>query len=510
MSQARLPVRDRHRGAAAEIAVHARAGVRRRRQRRDSQRPRSTHGDVEWFATPRRLAVRVHGVAEQQPDQEIKRQGPAVANAFDAAGQPTQGGARDSPRPAASASRSCSRSTGPKGRVLQFVGTQEGRADARRCCPASSRRRSTHCRSRDACAGAQASRSSCDPCTGSSCCSASTVVDAEILGVARRQASRGHRFHAPQPTRDRESGEVSANAAARRATSSRTSPSVASASASGVTALAQSLGGHAVIDDALLDEVTALVEWPVPLAGRFDERFLAAAAGSADRDDAGSSALFPGARRATGKLMNDFITVANIESRDPDKVRDGNERVVRPRLADAAFFWDSDRTRAARRAPRALKSVTFQAKLGSLYDKTRARRRRSLRASPSRSAPMQRWRAAPRELSKCDLLTRDGRRVPRAAGTDGQVLRAARRRAGRGLRRARGAVLAALRRRSRCRRRATGIALVARRQARHDRRHLRDRPEADRHARSLRPAPRRARRAAHDPRAAARSRSAAA
>ena len=112
---------------------------------------------------------------------------------------------------------------------------------------------------------------------------------------------------------------------------------------SGAVALAEAIGGHAVIEEALLDEVTALVEWPVPLA-RSLRRALPASCRRKCRSRRCRiiSAISRCATR-DGKLCNEFITVANIESRDPDKVRDGNERVVRPRLADAAFFWDSDR-----------------------------------------------------------------------------------------------------------------------------------------------------------------------
>ena len=167
------------------------------------------------------------------------------------------------------------------------------------------------------------------------------------------------------------------------------------------------------------------------MAGAAGRRLRAAlpraAAGSADRDDAGSPALFPGARCAR-EAAADFIAVANIESRDPEKVRAGNERVVRPRLADAAFFWDTDRQPAARSpAPRCSKrDVPGQARLAA--DKTE-RVGRSPGRSPSRSARRPALRAARRGAQQVRPADADGRRIPRAAGRHGQVLRAARRRA---------------------------------------------------------------------------------
>ena len=271
MSQAGLPVRARHRGVAAEVAVHARARARRRRDAKDSQRLRIAHGEVEWFATPRRLAVRVHGVAERQPDQEIKRQGPAVANAFDAAGQPTKA--------ATGFAASCGVSVeelqqvdGPKGRVLMFVGTKKGEPTAALlpgivkaaldALPIAKRMRwgaGEHEFVRPVHWVSHAVRHDCRRC--------------EILGVragqafARTSLSRAAvRCRSParrNMSKRCEKAHVVADVAERR-----------ERIRSGATALAQAIGGHAVIEDALLDEVTALVEWPVPLLGRFDERYL--------------------------------------------------------------------------------------------------------------------------------------------------------------------------------------------------------------------------------------------
>jgi glycyl-tRNA synthetase beta chain len=228
------------------------------------------------------------------------------------------------------------------------------------------------------------------------------VVDAEILGIRSGKESRGHRFHAPKPIVIaspakypevlREKGRVVVDVNARR-----------ESIRSGVTEIATSVGGVAVIEDALLDEVTALVEWPVPLAGRFDARFLELPAEVPIATMQDHQRYFP-VRDAGGKLMNHFITVANIESRDPDKVRDGNERVVRPRLADAAFFWETDRKQQLEARRESLRAVTFQNKLGSLFDKSARVAVLAKRIADSIGGDANLAERAAL-LSKCDLLT---------------------------------------------------------------------------------------------------------
>src|SRR6185437_5500649 len=175
-------------------------------------------------------------------------------------------------------------------------------------------------------------------------------------------------------------------------------------------AVAAGLGGQALMGDALLDEVTALVEWPVPLAGRFDERFLSLPREVLISTLEDHQRYFP-VVSDDGRLLPCFIAVANIESRDPAKVVEGNQRVVRPRLADAAFFWEQDRKAPLAAHIPALAKVTFQSKLGSLGDKAR---RVGLLAidiaagdESSEAARSSRVTYAGRaaELCKCDLLT---------------------------------------------------------------------------------------------------------
>ncbi len=230
----------------------------------------------------------------------------------------------------------------------------------------------------------------------------SEVVPATLLETDSGRETRGHRFHAPKPLRlaspgayERtlaERGHVIADFGVRR-----------ERIRAQVTALAGELGGRALLGAALLDEVTALTEWPVALAGRFEERFLALPREVLISTLEDHQRYFP-VEDATQRLLPCFIAVANLDSRDPDKVRAGNERVVRPRLADAAFFWEQDRRSPLAARCAGLDAVTFQARLGSLGDKVRRVGALALEIAPAIGAvPEEAARAA--ELCKCDLIT---------------------------------------------------------------------------------------------------------
>jgi glycyl-tRNA synthetase beta chain len=358
------------------------------------------HGDVKWFATPRRLAVYAAGVADQQPDQVIKRQGPSVANAFGPDGQPTKA--------ALGFAASCGvgieqlqQVDGPKGKVLQYEGSKKGEATpallpgivtaSLDALPIARRMR-----------WGAGSQEFVRPVHWAVMLFGSTVIEAEILGVRAGKHTQGHRFHGPKqlalsnPAKYAEvlleKAHVVADVVTRRERI-RTE----------VNAVAETIGGIAVIEDKLLDEVTSLVEWPVALAGRFDAQFLRLPQEVPIATMQDHQRYFP-VRDANGRLMNFFITVANIASRDPDKVRDGNERVVRPRLSDAAFFWDTDRRERLEARCNALKAVTFQAKLGSLFDKSERVNSLAQRIAEAIGGTAELASRAAR-LSKCDLLS---------------------------------------------------------------------------------------------------------
>ncbi len=171
----------------------------------------------------------------------------------------------------------------------------------------------------------------------------------------------------------------------------------------GVEALAAEVQGRALIDAALLDEVTALVEWPVPLAGRFDERFLSLPRELLIATLQEHQRLFP-LEDDAGRLMPTFIAVSNLESARPDLVRAGNERVVRPRLSDAAFFWDQDRKQPLAARVGALDAVTFQAQLGSIGAKVRRVQALAVRIAGELGGDIALTERAAL-LAKCDLVT---------------------------------------------------------------------------------------------------------
>jgi glycyl-tRNA synthetase beta chain len=385
------------------------------------------HGDVISYATPRRLAVLVGKLAARQPDQDLKRRGPPVTAAFDASGAPT--------RAAVSFADSCGTSVESlqridegKGTFLYFVGIKAGAVVAELLpgiVKAALEALPIPRRMRWGAGDAEFVR----PVHWLLMLYGTEVVPANLLGTDAENLTRGHRFHAPKPIRVttpasyeralRTRGYVLADFETRRALIRER-----------VTAAAAGLGGQALIEDALLDEVTALVEWPVALTGRFEERFLALPREVLISTLQEHQRYFP-LEDAQRKLLPWFITLSNIESHDPSKVREGNERVVRPRLADAAFFWEQDRKRPLASLRDGLDAVTFHVKLGSLGDKTRRIRTLSgeiaeFRGEPILSArsaatlsgslrPAEKLGAGPKheraeteraaELCKCDLLT---------------------------------------------------------------------------------------------------------
>jgi glycyl-tRNA synthetase beta chain len=371
------------------------------------------HGSPQVFATPRRLAVLVPQTAERGPDRSLERRGPPIASAFDAAGEPTQA-ARAFAKSCGVEVAALARLTTDKGTWLAFRGTETGAAttavlpgivvQAIAGLPISKRMRwGSHT--------AEFVR----PVHWVVLLFGEELIPAEILGLESGRVTRGHRFHAPAPIAlldaDRyadalRDARVIADGAARRA-----------AIHAGVTALAAELGGRALIEPALLDEVTALVEWPVPIAGRFEARFLALPREVVAATIQGHQRYFP-VEAADGTLQDRFITVSNIESRDPGQVRAGNERVVRPRLTDAAFFWEQDRKQSLEAHAAKLAGVTFQAKLGSYADKTSRVRALALEIGARIGAGPLVDRAA--ALAKADLMTAMVGEFPELQGTMGR------------------------------------------------------------------------------------------
>ncbi|MFZ9125798.1 MAG: glycine--tRNA ligase subunit beta [Steroidobacteraceae bacterium] len=378
-----------------------------------------THGDIEPFATPRRLALVVKRLAARQADQKIARKGPPVTAAFDANGQPT--------RAALAFAESCGvhldqlgRVEEPKGVFLHYAGVKPG-LPAAEVLPGLVQQALDRLpiarRMRWGAGEAEFVR----PVHWVVMLHGQQVIDCALFGIQASDRSRGHRFHAPgeikvTPTtyegRLESVGKVVASAARRR-----------KLILDGVSSLAAELGGTALLPGDLLDEVTALVEWPVPVAGRFEESFLRLPEEVVIATVRDHQRYFP-VRDADGRLTSHFITVSNIESRDPAQVRAGNERVVRPRLSDAAFFWDSDLKRSLAERREELAAVTYHRKLGSQLQRTRRVEALAEQLAAATGAdPAVARRAA--ELAKCDLLTAMVGEFPELQGTMGRYYAAA-------------------------------------------------------------------------------------
>ena len=358
------------------------------------------HDDVIGFATPRRLAVKVLRLAAQQPEQHVRRRGPPVSAAFDAAGAPTRAAL------AFAASCGCSvealeRIEEGKGTFLYFSGTRAGEHTVQ-LLPALVQAALDQLPIPRRMHWGDGQAMFVRPVHWIVMLFGRDVVPATLLETESGRHTRGHRFHAPRPLSlaspaayERtllEKGHVLADFAARR-----------ERIRSEVTAVASAVEGCALVSEALLDEVTALTEWPVALAGRFESRFLALPREVLISTLEDHQRYFP-IEDGQGQLLPAFITVSNIESRDPPQVKEGNERVVRARLSDAAFFWEQDRREPLAARSGALETVTFQAKLGSLGDKTRRVHALIGDIVPAAGGSLHAARRAA-DLAKCDLLT---------------------------------------------------------------------------------------------------------
>ncbi|UHD18850.1 glycine--tRNA ligase subunit beta [Thiocapsa bogorovii] len=370
---------------------------------------------IEPFASPRRLALLVRGILTRQPDRETLRRGPAIQAAFGADGQPT--------RAALGFAGSCgvpvdalAREVTEKGEWLAFQSRVIGEfttslvpnltdaALARLPIPKRMR-------------WGEGSEEFVRPVHWVCLLLGTEAIPGRILGIEAGRRTHGHRFHHPEPI---DVPEATAYAELLRSRGSvepdfdRRRELVRSR----VEELASANGLSARIDDALLDEVTALVEWPRAILGRFDEAYLAIPPEVLIETMRSNQKYFP-VEDSSGVLQASFITVANIESRDPDQVRAGNERVIRPRFADAAFFWAQDLKQPLEGYAERLETVVFQDRLGTVAEKSArvANLARGL-ASSIGVDPDLAARAA--RLSRCDLVTSMVYEFPGLQGTMGR------------------------------------------------------------------------------------------
>jgi glycyl-tRNA synthetase beta chain len=371
------------------------------------------HGRVHAYATPRRLAVRIQQLAEQQPDKEVERRGPPLKNSFDPQGAPTQAAMAFAKNCGVTVTDLAQLET-DKGAWLVFRGTERGAAtvsllgdiinQAVAALPSPKRMR-----------WGAGTVEFVRPVHSVVLLYGDTVVPVLVLGLPSGRVTFGHRFLAPRP--------ITLKSAASYAGRLRRAKVVADFATrrelirAGVNTAAAVSGGIALIDDALLDEVTALVEWPVPIAGQFEQRFLSLPREVVIATVQDHQRYFA-VQGADGNLSGWFVTVSNIESRDPSKVREGNERVVRPRLSDAAFFWEQDRKLSLDAQAAKLSGVTFQAKLGTYADKTQRVKALAQVIGGRIGAGICVARAA--ELAKADLMTAMVGEFPELQGTMGR------------------------------------------------------------------------------------------
>ncbi|AFT68303.1 Glycyl-tRNA synthetase beta subunit [Alloalcanivorax dieselolei B5] len=323
------------------------------------------HGEVERFAAPRRLAVLVRDLDEKQADRDIERQGPAVQAAFDADGNPTKAAQGFAASLGLTVDQLDRQDTGKGERLIARI-TEEGKATIE-LVPAffaqAIQKLPIPKRMRWGSRKVQFVR----PAHWLVALFGEEVVPFELLDLQSGRTSYGHRFHAPSAIelslageyagRLEQEGHVIADFDRRKAMIEEQA-----------TAAGKQAGGTAQINADLLDEVTALVEWPVALTGGFDQDFLRvpqeALISAMEEHQKYFSVL-----DADGKLMPKFITISNIQSKDPAQVIAGNEKVIRPRLADAAFFYDNDCKKTLAQHAEGLAQVVFQQQLGTVADK---------------------------------------------------------------------------------------------------------------------------------------------
>ena len=324
-----------------------------------------SHGEVSWYAAPRRLAVRVNQLALQQQDKVVEKRGPALAAAFDADGQPTKAAAAWAASNGITAEQA-ERLETDKGAWLIHKALIKGESTAS-LLPAVISTALAKLPIAKPMRWGNSTAEFIRPVHTVTLLLGDDVVPATILGKESGRVSYGHRFHAPALVEIKnadaylstlEQSYVIADFAKRKAII-----------AENVAAQAKVLNGVALMDDALLEEVASLVEWPVVLVGSFEERFLQVPAEPLISTMKDNQKYFPLVDN-NGKLLNKFIFVANIASKDPSQIISGNEKVVRPRLSDAQFFFVTDaKTKLVDRLP-ALSTVLFQQKLGTLLEKS--------------------------------------------------------------------------------------------------------------------------------------------
>ena len=357
-------------------------------------------GHVQSYATPRRLAVLIDDVASAQPDRDIERKGPSLKAAYDGEGKPTKA--------VQGFARSCGVSVDEleqqetdKGTWLVFKATEKGQPVSELVpgivnqslakLPIPKRMR-----------WGDNDVEFVRPVHWVVMMHGKDVITGDVLGVSSTKKTRGHRFHANKEITLSSAGEYADKLKAKGFVIAHLDERKQSIHDQ-VIKTAKKLGGVAVVDDGLLAEVTALNEWPVAVAGEFEKEYLSVPAEALIKTMQDNQKYFPVVDK-NNELKNFFITISNIDSKSPEKVKAGNERVIRPRLADAKFFWEQDQKQPLESFRKQLDKVVFQEKLGSIGDKTNRVAVLAEDIAGQLGANAEYVRRAV-ELSKCDLMT---------------------------------------------------------------------------------------------------------
>lgn len=370
--------------------------------------------NISWMAAPRRLALSVEGLVSAQADKVIDKKGPAITAAFDAEGNPTkaaQGWARSNGIEVSEAEKLET----DKGAWLLHRAKVKGKTVAELLPNALSQSLAKLPIPKPMRWGANTTQF-IRPVHTITVMFGSEVIPGEVLGKAISNELQGHRFHHPDRVVLKHADDYKSELLKAKVMVDYEERK--SVILEQVSAITNEMNASAVIDDALLDEVTSLVEWPVALVGGFEERFLNVPSEALIYTMQDNQKYFP-LTTLSGELLSKFIFISNIESKEPAKVIEGNEKVVRPRLADAEFFFETDKKTRLEDRLESLSTVLFQKQLGTLKEK-------SERISALASKIAQQIKANEADakraglLSKADLMTEMVMEFPEVQGTMGR------------------------------------------------------------------------------------------
>ncbi|MGC1182690.1 glycine--tRNA ligase subunit beta [Legionella sp.] len=358
-----------------------------------------SYGEVKRFATPRRLAVYIQNLQTEQKSQMITRRGPAVIAAYDKEGKPTQALLGFSKSCGVALEQLSKIETDKGGWIVCEIPTHVNKT--KELLPVFISQSLAALPIAKPMRWGSGDEEFARPVHWAMMLYGNEVIDSQLLGIRTGCKSRGHRFHHPQEITlssaqsyeiKMKEGFVIADFALRKQLIKEQ-----------VEHLAALQEATAVMPDDLLDEVTSIVEWPQALMANFEKEFLEVPAEVLIASMQAHQKCFA-LRDKNGLLIPHFITVVNIASTNPQQVISGNEKVMRARLSDAAYFFKKDKKYSLHQHIAATENVVFQVKLGSLWDKALRIKALMTYLSPALNLSLpEAQRAA--ELSKCDLLT---------------------------------------------------------------------------------------------------------